>query len=100
MAELADNKILTAHNITSPALFGVTRAGKLNSTTDEMRAGFNMFRATETLPTRELLLSKLNDVMEISGYGDIQFEIIDIDTDPDTDTAVTEDTVDPKTIQQ
>jgi len=59
-----------------------------------------MFRATETLPTRELLLSKLNDVMEISGYGDIQFEIVDIDTDPDTDTAVTEDTVDPKTIQQ
>lgn len=100
MAELADNKILTAHNITSPALFGVTRSGKLNSSTDEMRAGFNMFRATETLPTRELLLTKLNDVMEISGYGSIQFEIIDIDTDPDTDKAITEDTVDPKTVQQ
>lgn len=99
-AELNDNKIITAHNVTSPNLFGINKAGKLNQSTDEMRAAYQMFRATETLPNRELLLTKLNDVMAISGYGKVQFKIIDLDTDPDTETAVQEDTNEDKQIEQ
>jgi hypothetical protein len=97
-AELNDNKIITAHNVTSPNLFGINKAGKLNQSTDEMRAAYQMFRATETLPNREALLSRLNDLMEVSGYGNIEFSITDLDTDPDTETAVQVDTEETKDI--
>jgi hypothetical protein len=67
MAQLNDSKILTAHNVPSPTLFGVMVSGKLGGTGNELVTAFQIFRATETLPTRELLLDKLSEVMRSSG---------------------------------
>lgn len=67
MAQLNDSKILTAHNVTSPTLFGVMVSGKLGGTGNELVTAYQIFRATETLPTRELLLEYLQDIMMSAG---------------------------------
>jgi hypothetical protein len=52
LARLNDSKILTAHNVTSPTLFGIMVSGKLGGTGDELKSAYHIFRATETLPNR------------------------------------------------
>ena len=68
MARLNDQKILTAHNVTSPTLFGVMIGGKLGGTGNEMIAAYQIFRSTETLPDREILLNAFNGVLNTVGY--------------------------------
>jgi len=54
MADLNDSKILTAHSVTNPALFGVMVSGKLGNTGTELESSYNIFRATEMMPNRNL----------------------------------------------
>jgi len=82
LARLNDAKILTAHSVTSPTLFGIQVAGKLGGTGTEMVTAYDTFRATETLPDREVMMTALNDIMAISGYGEVDFEIEDINITP------------------
>jgi hypothetical protein len=56
LSKLNDAKILTAHNVTSPTLFGVMVSGKLGGTGNELVTAYQIFRATETLPNREILI--------------------------------------------
>ena len=83
MAQLNDSKILTAHNVTSPTLFGVMVSGKLGGTGNELVTAFQIFRATETLPTRELLLDSLSDVMSAAGIN-VKFSVIEEDINLET----------------
>ena len=76
MSELNDAKILTAHNVTSPQLFGIAVAGKLGGTGEELITAYYIFRNTETLPNRATLLKPLNNLLEQSGYG-ISLEVND-----------------------
>lgn len=76
MSELNDAKILTAHNVTSPQLFGIAVAGKLGGTGEELITAYYIFRNTETLPNRSVLLKPLNELLDASGYG-IQLEVED-----------------------
>lgn len=69
MSQLNDSKILTAHNVTSPTLFGIAVAGKLGGTGEELITSYYIFRATETLPSRNEILEPLNNLIE-RGYGD------------------------------
>lgn len=69
MSRLNDQKILTAHNVTSPTLFGVMIGGKLGGTGNEMIAAYQIFRSTETLPDREILLEAFNWILESVGYS-------------------------------
>lgn len=78
LAKLNDSKILTAHSVTSPTLFGIQVAGKLGGTGTELVTAYDTFRVTETLPNREIILDALNELMETSGYGAVMFEIEDI----------------------
>jgi len=79
LSEMNDSKILTAHSVTSPTLFGIQVAGKLGGTGTEMVAAYDTFRATETLPNREIIMGSLNEVMSTSGYGkNIELTIEDI----------------------
>ena len=78
LAKLNDSKILTAHSVTSPTLFGIQVAGKLGGTGTELVTAYDTFRATETLPNREIVMGALNDIMTTSGYGKVQFDIEDI----------------------
>lgn len=77
MARLNDSKILTAHSVTNPTLFGVTIAGKLGNSGTELESSYYIFRETETLPDRELLLDGLRLIFKYSQFSDIELSVID-----------------------
>ena len=79
LSRLNDAKILTAHNITSPTLFGVMVSGKLGGTGNELVTAYQIFRATETLPNRELILNGLDRILSTVGYDKMNLEVIEED---------------------
>lgn len=79
LSRLNDAKILTAHNVTSPTLFGVMVSGKLGGTGNELVTAYQIFRATETLPNREILLNGVNRLLSTVGYDAMQIEVVEED---------------------
>ena len=77
LSRLNDAKILTAHNITSPTLFGVMVSGKLGGTGNELVTAYQIFRATETLPNREILMNGVERIMSTVGYDKMSLGIIE-----------------------
>lgn len=75
LSRLNDAKILTAHNVTSPTLFGVMVSGKLGGTGNELVSAYQIFRATETLPNRQILLDSVNRILATVGYDKIDVKI-------------------------
>ena len=75
LSRLNDAKILTAHNVTSPTLFGVMVSGKLGGTGNELVTAYQIFRATETLPNRAALLDNVNRVLATVGYDKIDLSV-------------------------
>jgi len=75
LSRLNDAKILTAHNVTSPTLFGVMVSGKLGGTGNELVTAYQIFRATETLPNRKVLMDAVNRVLATVGYEKIDVTI-------------------------
>ena len=79
LSRLNDAKILTAHNVTSPTLFGVMVSGKLGGTGNELVTAYQIFRATETLPNREILLDSVNRILGTVGYDAMNLSIVEED---------------------
>ncbi len=79
LSRLNDAKILTAHNVTSPTLFGVMVSGKLGGTGNELVTAYQIFRATETLPNREILINGLNRILGTVGYDAMNLSIVEED---------------------
>lgn len=79
LSRLNDAKILTAHNVTSPTLFGVMVSGKLGGTGNELVTAYQIFRATETLPNREILLDSVNRILSTVGYDKMELGIVEED---------------------
>ena len=77
LSRLNDAKILTAHNVTSPTLFGVMVSGKLGGTGNELVTAYQIFRATETLPNREILLDGVNRILSTTGYDAMNLSIVE-----------------------
>ncbi len=77
LSKLNDAKILTAHNVTSPTLFGVMVSGKLGGTGNELVTAYQIFRATETLPNREVLLDSVNRILSTVGYDQMNLNIVE-----------------------
>lgn len=77
LSKLNDAKILTAHNVTSPTLFGVMVSGKLGGTGNELVSAYQIFRATETLPNRELLLNTINRILSTVGYDKMNISVVE-----------------------
>jgi hypothetical protein len=77
LSRLNDAKILTAHNITSPTLFGVMVSGKLGGTGNELVTAYQIFRATETLPNREIILNGINRILSTVKYDQMQLGIVE-----------------------
>lgn len=77
LSKLNDAKILTAHNVTSPTLFGVMVSGKLGGTGNELVTAYQIFRATETLPNREILLDSINRIFSTVGYDKMDLSIVE-----------------------
>ena len=77
LAKLNDAKILTAHNVTSPTLFGVMVSGKLGGTGNELVSAYQIFRATETLPNREMLIGGVNRILSTIGLDKMELSIVE-----------------------
>jgi hypothetical protein len=77
LSRLNDAKILTAHNVTSPTLFGVMVSGKLGGTGNELVSAYQIFRATETLPNREVILNGINRVLSTVDYEKMEVSIVE-----------------------
>jgi hypothetical protein len=86
MAQLNDAKILTAHNVTSPTLFGVVTTSRMGGTGSEMTGAYELFKSTETEPDRKLILTSLNKAFEATELVDINLSIIDYDVTIDYKT--------------
>ena len=84
LSRLNDAKILTAHNITSPTLFGVMVAGKLGGTGNELVTAYQIFRATETLPNRKTILDGLNTILATVGYDKMNVSVVEEDINLET----------------
>lgn len=88
MATLNDAKILTAHNITSPTLFGIMVAGKLGGTGNELATSYDLFRVTETLPNREILMSSFQSILDRTRFVEkLNLTIADIEINFGNDTS-------------
>ena len=79
LSRLNDAKILTAHNITSPTLFGVMVSGKLGGTGNELVTAYQIFRATETLPNREAIIGGINRILSTVGFDKMDLSIVEED---------------------
>lgn len=77
LSRLNDAKILTSHNVTSPTLFGVMVAGKLGGTGNELVSAYQIFRATETLPNRHLLMDAIGRMLSTVNYEKIELKIVE-----------------------
>ena len=82
MANLNDAKILTAHSVTNPSLFGVMVSGKLGNTGTELESAYNTFMAAEAIPDRVLLLNTLTLAFKGTTFEDVEFTITDVDITP------------------
>jgi len=102
MAGLNDAKILTAHNITSPSLFGVMSSGNLGGTGTEMLTAYNIFKATETVPDRRTIIESFEMLFEATELKGIDIEVIEEEvnvefkTKPTADGNLTKDIEDKK----
>ena len=80
MSRLNDSKILTSHNITSPTLFGVMTTGQtMGGTGTEMLSAYNLFRATETIPDRKVILDAFSVAFDATELANIEMGIVEED---------------------
>ena len=89
MTALNDAKILTAHNVTSPVLFGVMVAGKLGGTGNEILTAYQIFRATETMTVREDLTDELEKIFSSVGCNiklTVEEDVVDMSSLKGVDT--------------
>ena len=91
MSRLNDAKILTAHNITSPTLFGVMTTGQtMGGTGTEMISAFNLFKATEIIPDRKVLLDGFSSLFDMTELIGVEMEIVEEDINVDFKTKAVE----------
>ena len=77
MSSLNDAKILTAHSVTVPSLFGVVMPSKLGVSGSELRDGYSILMSSEILPTREVLLQPLKYILANSQFSKIKVDVED-----------------------
>lgn len=69
VANYAQDRILVAHRVTSPLLFGIrTKDNGFSSQSEEMKTAFSILQTMTIAPFQNLILNKLDEVLSISGY--------------------------------
>jgi hypothetical protein len=69
-AEYAQDRILVAHRITSPLLFGIRTANNgFSSQSEEMMTAFSILQTMTISPFQNLILNTLQDVLSVGGWG-------------------------------
>ena len=73
VAEYAQDRILVAHRITSPLLFGIRTANNgFSSQSEEMMTAFSILQTMTITPFQNLILNSLDYALACGGYDDAQ----------------------------
>ena len=96
VAEYAQDRILVAHRIVSPLLFGIrTASNGFSSQAEEMKTAYSIFQTMTIQPLQSLILTAIDKVLVEGGWGkhDIYFDqltplVILSDTAEDTDETI------------
>ena len=69
VAEYAQDRILVAHRITSPLLFGIRTANNgFSSQSEEMKTAFSILQTMTIMPFQNLIVNALDYAFQIGGY--------------------------------
>ena len=70
VAEYAQDRILVAHRVTSPLLFGIRTANNgFSSQSEEMKTAFSILQTMTISPFQNLILNTLQDALSFGGWG-------------------------------
>jgi len=70
VAEYAQDRILVAHRVTSPLLFGSrTQNNGFSSQSEEMKTAFSILQTMTIAPFQNLILNSMNYILKEGGYG-------------------------------
>ena len=73
VAEYAQDRILVAHRITSPLLFGIRTANNgFSSQSEEMKTAFSIMQTMTIQPFQNLIINVIGDALLEGGYDDTQ----------------------------
>lgn len=73
VATYAQDRILVAHRITSPLLFGIrTEANGFSSQSEEMKTAYSILQTMTISPFQNLILNSLDFALTEGGYDDLQ----------------------------
>ena len=73
VAEYAQDRILVAHRITSPLLFGIRTANNgFSSQSEEMMTAFSIMQSMTISPFQNLILNTLDMALREGGYSDME----------------------------
>jgi hypothetical protein len=73
VAEYAQDRILVAHRITSPLLFGIrTAANGFSSQSEEMMTAFSIMQTMTIQPFQQIIIEAISDAFEVGGYEDME----------------------------
>lgn len=73
VAEYAQDRILVAHRVTSPLLFGIRTANNgFSSQSEEMMTAFSIMQTMTISPFQNLILNALDMALTEGGYADTQ----------------------------
>ncbi len=74
VAEYAQDRILVAHRVTSPLLFGIrTNSNGFSSQSEEMMTAFSILQTMTIAPFQNLLINSLDYIFTEGGYDNTQF---------------------------
>ena len=73
VAEYAQDRILVAHRVTSPLLFGVrTQNNGFSSQSEEMKTAFSILQTMTIAPFQNVILNTLDYALTCGGYADAE----------------------------
>jgi hypothetical protein len=73
VADYAQDRILVAHRITSPLLFGIRTANNgFSSQSEEMKTAFSILQTMTVNPFQNLVINTITDALLEGGYDDTQ----------------------------
>lgn len=73
VAKYAQDRILVAHRVTSPLLFGIRTEGNgFSSQSEEMMTAFSIMQTMTIAPFQNIILNTLDYAFRITGYSDTQ----------------------------
>lgn len=73
VAEYAQDRILVAHRITSPLLFGIRTANNgFSSQSEEMKSAYSILQTMTVIPFQNLIINALTSALAVGGWEDTQ----------------------------